>query len=328
MPELYSPGAIKAMERRRTMLRTAFGTSIAEALDDPAVIEVMVNPDGRLWLDKAGEGRFDTGEHIGWSEAERVIRLVASHVRTEVHAQAPIVSAELPESGERFEGLMPPVSLAPCFSIRKPAQVIYRLQDYVSHYIMSAEAAHTLGQAIAERQNIVVVGGTSSGKTTLVNALLAEVAATGERVIILEDTRELQCAAEDCITLRTKPGIVSLTDLVRSTLRLRPDRIIVGEVRGPEALDMLKAWNTGHPGGLTTVHANSGRAALYRLEQLVQEAVVSVPRRLIAEAVDMLVFLTGRGSARKLTTIGRVEGLDAGGDYRIVPIIEPQQQTP
>ena len=328
MPELYSPGAIKAMERRRTMLRTAFGTSIAEALDDPAVIEVMVNPDGRLWLDKAGEGRFDTGEHIGWSETERVIRLVASHVRTEVHAQAPIVSAELPESGERFEGLMPPVSLAPCFSIRKPAQVIYRLQDYVSQYIMSAEAAQTLGQAIAERQNIVVVGGTSSGKTTLVNALLAEVAATGERVVILEDTRELQCAAEDCITLRTKPGIVSLTDLVRSTLRLRPDRIIVGEVRGPEALDMLKAWNTGHPGGITTVHANSGRAALYRLEQLVQEAVVSVPRRLIAEAVDMLVFLTGRGSARKLATIGRVEGLDSGGDYRIVPIIEPQQQTP
>lgn len=327
MPELYSPGAIKAMERRRTMLRTAFGTSIAEALDDPAVIEVMVNPDGRLWLDKAGEGRVDTGEHIGWSEAERVIRLVASHIRTEVHAQAPIVSAELPESGERFEGLMPPVSLAPCFSIRKPAQVIYRLQDYVAQYIMSAEAAQTLGQAVAGRQNIVVVGGTSSGKTTLVNALLAEVAATGERVIILEDTRELQCAAEDCITLRTKPGIVSLTDLVRSTLRLRPDRIIVGEVRGPEALDMLKAWNTGHPGGITTVHANSGRAALYRLEQLVQEAVVSVPRRLIAEAVDILVFLTGRGSARKLATIGRVDGLDSDGDYRIVPIIEPQQQT-
>jgi P-type conjugative transfer ATPase TrbB len=327
MPDLYSPGAIKALERRRTMLRTAFGLTIAEALNDPAVIEVMVNPDGRLWLDKAGEGRIDTGEHIGWSEAERIIRLVASHIRTEVHAQAPIVSAELPESGERFEGLMPPVSLAPCFSIRKPAHVIYRLQDYVAHSIMSAEAAQTLGQAITGRQNIVVVGGTSSGKTTLVNALLAEVAATGERVIILEDTRELQCAAEDCITLRTKPGVVSLSDLVRSTLRLRPDRIIVGEVRGPEALDMLKAWNTGHPGGITTVHANSGRAALYRLEQLVQEAVVSVPRRLIAEAIDLLVFLTGRGSHRKLATIGRVEGLDSDGDYQLVSIIDSQPQA-
>jgi type IV secretion system protein VirB11 len=250
--------------------------------------------------------------------------LVASHIRTEVHARAPIVSAELPESGERFEGLMPPVSLAPCFSIRKPAQVIYRLEDYVTHHIMSVEAAQTLAHAITERRNIVVVGGTSSGKTTLVNALLAEVAATGERVIILEDTRELQCAAEDCVTLRTKPGVVTLSDLVRSTLRLRPDRIIVGEVRGPEALDMLKAWNTGHPGGITTVHANSGRAALYRLEQLIQEAVISVPRRLIAEAVDLLVFLTGRGNHRKLATIGRVEGLDADRDYQIVPIIDSQ----
>lgn len=324
MVDLYSPGAIKALERHRTMLRTAFGPAISGALNDPTVIEVMVNPDGRLWLDRAGEGRIDSGEEIGWSEAERIIRLVASHVRTEVHARAPIVSAELPESGERFEGLMPPVSLAPCFSIRKPAQVIYRLQDYVTHYIMTAEAARTLRQAITDRQNIVVVGGTSSGKTTLINALLAEVAATGERVIILEDTRELQCPAEDCVTLRTKPGVATLSDLVRSTLRLRPDRIIVGEVRGPEALDMLKAWNTGHPGGITTVHANSGRAALYRLEQLIQEAVVSVPRRLIAEAVDLLVFLTGRGNQRKLATIGRVEGLDPDGDYQIVPIIDSQ----
>src|SRR5690606_30331354 len=151
-----------------------------------------------------------------------------------------------------------------------------------------------------ERKNILVVGGTSSGKTTLVNALLAEVAALDERVLILEDTRELRCAAADCVALRTKPGVASLADLVRSTLRLRPDRIIVGEVRGPEALDMLKAWNTGHPGGITTVHANSAPAGLYRLEQLVQETVVTVPRDLIVEAIDLVVFLAGRGPARPL----------------------------
>ena len=148
-----------------------------------------------------------------------------------------------------------------------------------------------------------MVGGTSSGKTTLVNALLAEVATLGERVVILEDTRELQCAADDVVSLRTKPGVASLADLVRSTLRLRPDRIIVGEVRGPEALDMLKAWNTGHPGGLTTVHANSAAAALYRLEQLVQEAVVTVPRTLIVEAIDIIVFLSGRGASRRVETL-------------------------
>ena len=205
-------------------------------------------------------------------------------MRREVTDRAPIVSAELPDTGERFEGVMPPVATAPCFSIRKPAQVLYRLSDYVAGRIMTPPQAQLLRQVVTDRRNIVVVGGTSSGKTTLVNALLAEVASLGERVVILEDTRELQCAAEDVVALRIKPGVASLADLVRSTLRLRPDRIIVGEVRGPEALDMLKAWNTGHPGGVTTVHANSGRGALLRLEQLVQEAVVTVPRALIAEA--------------------------------------------
>jgi type IV secretion system protein VirB11 len=154
----------------------------------------------------------------------------------------------------------------------------------------------------------------------LVNALLAEVAEGGDRVILIEDTRELSCAAEDSVSLRTKPGVASLADLVRSTLRLRPDRIIVGEVRGAEALDMLKAWNTGHPGGITTLHANSAHAGLYRLEQLIQEAVVTVPRRLIAEAIDVVVFLKGRSSGRRVETVAAVEGLTADGDYRLKPL--------
>ena len=166
----------------------------------------------------------------------------------------------------------------------------------------------------------MVVGGTSSGKTTLVNALLAEVAESGDRIILIEDTRELHCAAEDCVSLRTKPGVAALGDLVRSTLRLRPDRIIVGEVRGPEALDMLKAWNTGHPGGITTLHANSAVAGLYRLEQLIQEAVVTVPRRLIADAIDVVVFLKGRGADRQVETVAALEGLGADGDYQLQPL--------
>jgi hypothetical protein len=172
-----------------------------------------------------------------------------------------------------------------------------------------------LAAAVRERRNIVVAGGTSSGKTTLVNALLAEVASLQERVVILEDTRELRCAAEDVVALRTKPGVASLADLVRSTLRLRPDRIIVGGVRGGEALDMLKAWNTGHPGGLTTVHANSAEAALTRLEQLVQEAIVTVPRPLIAEAIDLVVFIKGRGGERRVESILELVGLDEDGSY-------------
>jgi type IV secretion system protein TrbB len=316
----------EALNRRRAMLKSAFGSVIAEALADPLVIEVMINPDGRLWLDRLDRGRLATNTRLQWSETERIIRLVASHIRVEVHERSPIVSAELPESGERFEGLIPPVAPAPCFSIRKPAQRLYTLDDYVRDGIMGPHAAALLKEQVHARKNIVVVGGTSSGKTTLVNALLAEIATTAERIVILEDTRELNCAAEDCVTLRTKPGVASLTDLVRSTLRLRPDRIIVGEVRGAEALDMLKAWNTGHPGGLATVHANSARGALYRLEQLVQEAVTIVPRRLIAEAVNTLVFIEGRGLTRRIAAIDEVTGLNGDGDYMVTPLL-PRHPT-
>ena len=248
--------------RRRAMLRTAMGPTIAAALADPLVVEVMVNPDGVLRLDRLGEGRTDTQVRYDPAQVERIIRLVASHGRTEVHAASPIVSAELPPhgegAGERFEGVLPPVSLAPCFSIRKPATRIYTLLDYVTDGIMSADIARLLSLAVVDRRNILVAGGTSSGKTTLANALLAEMAHLDERVILIEDTRELQSpASRHRRALRTRAGAVTMADLVRSTLRLRPDRIIVGEVRGGEALDMLKAWNTGHPGGIATVHANS-----------------------------------------------------------------------
>ncbi|NGO53022.1 P-type conjugative transfer ATPase TrbB [Allomesorhizobium camelthorni] len=315
----------EADHRRRAMLRTAMGQAIADALADPSVIEVMVNPDGVLRLDRLGEGRVDTGVRMHPSEAERIVRLVASHVRAEAHADNPIVSAELP-SGERFEGLLPPVALAPCFAIRKPAARVYTLADYVADGIMMPVQAEALRKAVRDRRNILVAGGTSSGKTTLTNALLAQVAECDERVILIEDTRELQCTAKDCVALRTRRGSVTLADLVRSTLRLRPDRIIVGEVRGAEALDMLKAWNTGHPGGIATVHANSARSALYRVEQLAQEAVVTVPRRLIAEAIDLVVFIAGRGSSRRLDAIAEVTGLDSNGDYAIAQLTPSQLQ--
>jgi type IV secretion system protein VirB11 len=302
-------------ERRRGMLRTAMGPSIALALDEPDVVEVMVNPDGRLWLDRHGSGRSDTGVVLTPYEAERIILLVASHVRAEASGSSPIVSAELPETGERFEGLLPPVAVAPCFAIRKPATTTFRLSDYVKAQIASPALAKVLAQAVAEARNILVAGGTGSGKTTLANALLAEVANLDQRVVIIEDTRELRCDAKDAVLLRTKPGVATLADLVRSTLRLRPDRIVVGEVRGGEALDMLKAWNTGHPGGIATVHANSARGALYRIEQLVQEAVTTLPRRLIADAIDLVVFIKGRGPGRRIETAVEVKGLDLSGDY-------------
>jgi P-type conjugative transfer ATPase TrbB len=323
---------ILSSDRRRAMLRTAMGPDIGAALADPLVIEVMVNPDGSLRLDRLGEGRIDTGVVLEGSQVERIIRLVASHARAEVHAGQPIISAELPphaegRAGERFEGVLPPVSTGPCFSIRKPAQRLYTLDDYVGDGIMTAGSANLLRLAVTQRFNILIAGGTSSGKTTLANALLAEMSWVDARIILIEDTRELQSPAPDTVALRTRPGAVSMADLVRSTLRLRPDRIIVGEVRGPEALDMLKAWNTGHPGGIATVHANSAEAALYRIEQLVQEAVVTVPRRLIAEAIDLVVFIAGRGARRSVEAIARVVGVDPdSGAYVLAPFHLPTSQ--
>ncbi len=302
------------------MLRTALGPRIAAWLEDAAVIEVMLNPDGRLWVDRLSDGLAETGEHLSAADGERIIRLVAHHVGAEVHAGAPRVSAELPESGERFEGLLPPVVTAPVFAIRKPAVAVFTLDDYARAAIMNVEQAVLLRRAVAERRNVLVAGGTSTGKTTLANALLAEVATTSDRVVLIEDTRELQCKASNLVALRTKDGVASLSDLVRSSLRLRPDRIPIGEVRGVEALDLLKAWGTGHPGGVGTIHAGSAIGALRRLEQLIQEAVVTVPRALIAETIDVVAVLSGRGTARRLTELAAVKGLSPAGDYDITQL--------
>ncbi|MGJ4932401.1 P-type conjugative transfer ATPase TrbB [Bradyrhizobium sp. HKCCYLS2038] len=302
------------------MLRTALGSAIAQLLDDQSVVEVMLNPDGRLWADRLASGLADTGETLPAADGERIIRLVAHHVGLEVHAGAPRVSAELPGTGERFEGLLPPVVSAPTFAIRKPAVAVFTLDDYVASGIMNPAQASSLRQAVLDRCNILVAGGTSTGKTTLTNALLAVVAETSDRVVLIEDTRELQCRAPNLVALRTKDGVASLSDLVRSSLRLRPDRIPIGEVRGPEALDLLKAWGTGHPGGIGTIHAGSALGALRRLEQLIQEAVVTVPRALIAETIDVIAVLTGRGQERRLSELVRVEGLASVEDYLLVPL--------
>jgi len=314
-------------ERTLAMLRTAMGVDITQALEDPKVIEVMLNPDGHIWVDKIGKGRFDTDKFLTPREAERVVRLVGSHINQDVTARSPIISAELPGNGERFEGVMPPVVTAPCFSIRKGAIAIFTLGDYVKAGTMNKVQANALKHAVTSRKNILIVGGTSSGKTTLANALLSEVSNTGDRVLILEDTRELQCEAKDTVALRTHGNTTTLADLVRSTLRLRPDRIIVGEVRGPEALDMLKAWNTGHPGGIATVHANSAKAALSRIEQLILEGVTVAPRGLIAEAIDVIVFISGRGNKRRIETIAALTGLDDTG-YQLEALTSAHSKSP
>lgn len=313
------------LSRIRTMLRTAMGPVVADALADPTVVEVTQNPDGSLWVERHGVGRIRQERALTADQAERVVRLVASHVGRSATGDIPIVSAELPGGGERFEGVLPPVTERPTFAIRKPAARLYTLADYVQDGVATETQADALARAVRGRKTVLIVGGTGSGKTTLANALLSEMAGSGDRIVILEDTRELRCDAADRVSLKTAPPLVVLADLVRSTLRLRPDRIVVGEVRGAEALDMLKAWNTGHPGGLATVHANSALGGLHRLEQLAGEAAQLVPRQTIAEAIDVVVFIERTPTGRRIETVASLDGLAA--DYRLTDLASAAPQV-
>jgi type IV secretion system protein VirB11 len=299
-------------DRQREALLSDLGPVIGQALNDASVVEVMVNPDGKIWLDKVAEGRVWTGEFMKPADAESVLRLLANHAGEVVNRDHPRVSATLPLSGERFQGVFMPLVPAPAFAIRKRPQVIYRLDRYVEDGVMTARQAEALRAAVSERRNILVAGGTGSGKTTLLNALLAEEAFASDRVIIIEDTAELQCSAADCVQLLTKATTppVSMADLVRDVLRMRPDRIIGGEVReGATALNLLKAWNTGHPGGCTSIHANSAYEALTRLEDLIGEVTERMPHRVIAQAVNLVVYIErDKARGRRVRSVAKVVG--------------------
>jgi type IV secretion system protein VirB11 len=309
-----------AAGRKLEALHHALGEAVLEALAEPSVVEVLANPDGRLVVDALGEGRRDTGVRLSAQARERVIRLVAEHVGEPVTRDDPRLSGVLP-SGERFQGFLPPVSAQPAFSIRKRPAVIWSLDDYVAQGVMSGDQAATLREAVSARQNILISGGTSSGKTTLANALLAEPAFAGDRVFLLEDTPELQCSAWDLVSVLTRrhPKPIGVVDLVRDALRMRPDRIVVGEMReGAAALETLKAWNTGHPGGLSTLHANSAQEALARLEDLLLEVVVQPPRRAIAQAIDLIVHIRRTREGRQIDSLLALEGVGPDGEYRLV----------
>jgi type IV secretion system protein VirB11 len=327
--------------RLQEKLRRELGAPVLDALSDPRIIEVMLNPDGRLWIDELGVGMRDTGSQISSAQAENLLGTVAATLGCVITPERPVLEGELHLDGSRFCGLLPPVVLAPAFCIRKAAALIYCLDDYVRDGILDGELppeiasidrpparghAAVLRHAIRTRQNILVVGGTQSGKTTLANGLLYELSSSvgsAQRVLTIEETRELRCTVPNHVAMRTTETI-DMTRLVRTALRLRPDRIIVGEVRGAEALAMLKAWNTGHPGGIATVHANDARAGLIRLEQLVQEANVPPQPALIAEAVNLIVVIVRTPTGRKITEVARVLGASVSGYTleQIVPAID------
>ncbi|MBL8548167.1 MAG: P-type conjugative transfer ATPase TrbB [Hyphomonadaceae bacterium] len=291
--------------RRRSALARALGINIAEALAAPDVVEVLINADGRVWIDRAGVGLLLTEHRLVANDRETAIRLLAHEAGETVGEDRPALATILPDSAARVQALLPPLVEAPVLAIRKRPSIIFTLDDYVGDGIATPAQAALLRDAVASKQNIVVAGGTGSGKTTLLNALLAEPAFADSRVVILEDTAELQISSANAVQLLTKRSDppVTMRELVQMTLRLRPDRIVVGEVRDAAAMEVLKAWNTGHPGGLLTLHSNSADDALARLEDLCMEAVSAPPKRLIASAVDLVVFIARAGGKRAIQHI-------------------------
>lgn len=286
-------------------------------LKDPTLTDIMLNSDGQVWVEPMG-GSMRYSHDVAADNALRIIQALADYHNQTINSNHPILECEIPIDGSRFEGLLPPLVAQTSFVIRKRATRLITLADYVAGKSLTNEAVELLTGLIRDHRNILIVGGTGSGKTTLVNALLHEIAVQfpTERLVMLEDTHEIQCQADNHLVMRTHPNAgVTLQKLLRATLRLRPDRIIVGEVRGGEAVELLKAWNTGHPGGLATIHADSARQGLQRLEQCLSEAMPNINCALIANTIHALVFIQRTPKGRQVTEICQVVGWTADAGY-------------
>lgn len=298
--------------RQMEALRRNLGADLLAHLDNRQVVEIMLNTDGGLWIDVMGAGMSRVGE-MDAIRSLSIINSVAALLDLVVTADEPILECALPTDGSRFEAIIPPIVAQPVFTIRKKALLIFTLDDYLQKTIITPGQKNVIENAVLERKNILVAGGTGTGKTTLANAVLHAVSELDpeHRIIIIEDTQELQCAAQNAVFLQTSIK-KDMTHLLRATMRMRPDRIVVGEVRDGAALALLKAWNTGHPGGVGTVHANSASAALVRVGQLIQEAGVPPNPDLIAEAVNVIVSIKRTATGRIVDEIALVNGYENG----------------
>jgi type IV secretion system protein TrbB len=296
-------------ERFMALLKRNLGAEVLNWLDDPDLTDLMINPDGKVWLHTHSRGMFAADFTLPPMQVEALIGAVAAALGTVADAKHAIVEGELQLDRVRFEGLVMPVVEQPCIALRKPAQVLYTLADYVRDGIIKPEWAELLREAVVNRQSIVIGGATGSGKTTAAAALLNEMVMLcnpTDRYIVIEDTREIQCKAQNIVFLRSNDD-TDMTQLVKAAMRLFPTRIIVGETRDKAALAMLKAWLT-HLGGITTVHATSVTAALSRLNILVQEAGVPAQPELIAETVNLMALIEQRREGRRMTELARLEG--------------------
>jgi len=318
-----------SQKRLHKKIASELGCEVIDALNDKNVIEIMLNDDGSLWIEKLGNSPQKLKNHS--CSAQSAIHTIASMLNTSVTFDNPILECELPLDGSRFEALVPPVAERPIFTIRKKPIKVFTLEEYESEGILNKVAykndfslnympdsltkKEVIEYAVKHKKNILIVGSTGSGKTTLTNAIIDEIVNVHpeDRLIIIEDTNEIQCNAQNKVTLRAKRGNPNkdLLRLLMATMRLRPDRILIGEVRDKTALELLKAWNTGHPGGCVTIHADSALLGLKRMEQLISEATPTPMPELIGEVIDIVIFITKTKSSRIVAEILEVRGYDS-----------------
>lgn len=300
-------------------LKRDLGQEFLQKFLNPNLLEVMCNPneDGSssiFWEEQGQDMVYDPemSKRFNSSRAESVIKTIAGYYNKTVNEADPILESQFPIDGSRFTGIMPPVTTTPSFTIRKRPNRVFTLDEYVANDIMTEQQKSIIQQAITDKSNILVIGGTGSGKTTLVNGIIREMTDQhpNERIYISEDTGEIRCDSPNKVHVYTTMA-ADLTKLVRTALRFRPDRIVVGEVRGAEALDLLDTWNTGHPGGVATVHANSAVLGLERLEGLITRNPFHPTeiRQLIAQVVNIIVFISkDRNTGRKIREIIKISG--------------------
>lgn len=273
-------------------LRKKLDKVIHDAVFDPQVNEIMLNTDGLLWIEKQNELNC-IPERITSHHAMVIAQSIANYAGLFINESNPSIICSLPFNNARVSISIPPMSPGVAFNIRKHCLQKLSLQDYENSAVISQSQNHYLKNAIINYKNILVSGGPGSGKTTFTNSLLKQIAEDmpyGHRVLILEDISELQCSVENQLSLRTSPAR-DMRELLKHALRSRPNAIVIGEIVDGAVLDLLKAWNVGCPGGLATIHANSAKATLQRVEDLALEICVTPPRNLIGEAVDVIVHL-------------------------------------
>ncbi|VVE58358.1 conjugal transfer protein TrbB [Pandoraea anapnoica] len=331
-------GTVADYDAALEKLKAACGPIILEALNDSAVVEILVNPDGKLWIEAHGKGMYIADPAFSAERANEILTLTASMQRATQATNSAIIEGEFPIDGSRVAGLLPPLVKGPTFSLRKRSPSVFSLEDYQQSGIIKPIGAapvrlgtdiamgkarsfvhptDAIREAVSLRKNILIVGGTGSGKTTLTNAVLQEIGVQcpRDRIVAIEDTMELQVSVANNALLRTSKE-VDMRALLRVTMRLRPDRIIVGEVRGGEAYTLLKSWNSGHPGGVATMHANSAEEGLQKLAHYIFEdpAAQSFPPEtigwMIASAVNLVVVIekTPAAPGRTVSEICEVTG--------------------